>query len=43
MEKKFEKPELIIISFGEDDIVTTSGVGTRFGANGDEWDGTEEI
>lgn len=30
--KKFENPELLIILFGKDDIILTSG------ENGDEWD-----
>ena len=38
MEKKFEKPELIIILFNEeDDIITTSGLGRAYGYNGDEY------
>ena len=37
MEKKFEKPELIIITFEVEDIITDSGLGMRYGANGDEW------
>ena len=37
MKKKFEIPELIIISFTNDDIITGSGPGGLFGdENGDE-------
>ncbi len=42
MEKKFERPEAIIVVFNEeDDIITTSGTGLRFGATGDEWQDTD--
>ena len=39
MKKIFEKPELIIISFDNDDIITDSeaGTGALFGQNGDDW------
>ena len=39
--KKFEIPELIIISFDKEDIITESGPGARFGVNGDEWNPDE--
>ena len=42
MEKKFERPELIIITFNNDDIITES-VGGAFGTMaGDFWDLGEE-
>ena len=37
MEKKFECPEAIIVLFNEEDIITESSFGLRYGANGDEW------
>ena len=37
MEKEFELPEAIIIDFTNDDIITSSGPGRAYGANGDEW------
>ena len=38
MEKKFEIPEAIIIDFGEEeDIITASSFGMRYGTTGDEW------
>ena len=43
MKKVFEKPEAIIISFNEEDIITDSGFGQRYGANGDEWEDPEDI
>ena len=44
MKKNFEKPELIIILFNEeDDIITTSALGQRYGANGDDWEDPEDI
>ena len=45
MKKNFEKPELTIILFAEDDdIITTSGLmGQRFGAVGDEWEDPADI
>ena len=36
MEKKFEKPEAIVITFDSDDIILTSGVYDPLGENGDE-------
>lgn len=40
MEKKYETPELTIILFTEEDIITTSGEGQGFGASGDDWSDT---
>ena len=38
MKNKFEAPELIVILIDDkDDIITTSALGLRYGANGDEW------
>ena len=38
MKKEFEAPELEIIIFADnDDIITTSGLGDRYGVNGDDW------
>ena len=37
MKKKFENPEAIIVSLDEEDIITESSFGQRYGANGDEW------
>ena len=34
MEKKFERPELIIITFTNDDIITTSGEYDSYTSNG---------
>ena len=36
-EKKFERPLATIIMFEQEDIITTSGLGETYGANGDEW------
>ena len=35
--KKFEAPELEIIYFVDEDIITSSGPGGLFGLNGDDW------
>ncbi len=42
MKKKFEKPELIIINFTSEDIITGSGGDTKQGPL-DETNGDEEI
>ena len=36
MEKKFEKPEAIIVNFSVEDIITDSGTYDPIGDNGDE-------
>lgn len=36
MEKKFEKPELIIIQFASEDIIVTSGEADLFTDNGQD-------
>lgn len=36
MEKKFEKPELIVVIFTNEDIIRTSGTYDPIGDNGDE-------
>ena len=38
MEKKFEKPEAIVVFFIDDDIITESGVYDPIGDTGDEGD-----
>lgn len=43
MEKKFEIPEAIIIDFEEEDIITASRMGLRWGANGDEWQNGDDF
>ena len=43
MEKKFEIPEAIIIDFENDDIITGSGPGYRWGLNGDEWQNGDDF
>ena len=42
MEKKFERPELIIIQFASEDIIVTSGDEDKLGGNG-EIDFDEEV
>ena len=37
MEKKFNKPELTVIQFANDDIIVTSGFGKGWGQDGDFW------
>ena len=37
MEKKFNKPELTVVQFDKEDIITTSGYGRGFGQLGDFW------
>lgn len=37
MEKKFVVPELVIILFNNEDIITSSGPGNPFGYGGDEY------
>ena len=41
MEKKFIIPEAIIVELTNNDIVTSSGPGQAYGANGDEWQDEE--
>ena len=43
MEKKFIIPKAFIIELANDDIVTTSGPGQLYGANGDEWQDPADI
>jgi len=38
MKKIFEAPELEIIYFNSEDIITESSFGERYGANGDDWE-----
>ena len=42
MEKKFNKPELIVVQFDKEDIITTSGYGRGFGQTGDFWYDAED-
>ena len=42
MEKKFNKPELIVVQFDKEDIITTSGYGRGFGQAGDFWYDAED-
>lgn len=42
MEKKFNKPELIVVQFDKEDIITTSRYGRGFGQTGDFWYDTED-
>ena len=37
MEKKFNKPELTVIQFNNEDIIVTSNYGKGWGQDGDLW------
>ena len=43
MKKEFKAPELEIIYFNSDDIITESSFGERYGANGDDWEDPADI